>query len=109
MSTIIKQGVQEDGKTIAVKLLYDMPNLDDEQFNLEFNNLMCLQHHNIVRLIGYCHDSRPEFVKLDGNLIVAYKIQRALCFEYAHNGSLYGHLSGMISWSSTFTLFSNML
>ncbi|KAM0891670.1 hypothetical protein ACQ4PT_026242 [Festuca glaucescens] len=89
----VYKGVHKDGETMAVKLLYDMPGLDDEQFKREFNNLMCLQHHNIVRLVGYCHDTRQEYVQYNGRLVVADKIYRALCFEYAPNRSLHENLS----------------
>jgi interleukin-1 receptor-associated kinase 1/coatomer subunit beta' len=96
---------------MAVKLLYDMPGLDDEQFKREFNNLMCLQHHNIVRLVGYCHDTRQEYVQYNGRLVVADKIYRALCFEYAPNRSLHENLSGAIAWCSNYIYiyFPNML
>ena len=101
----IKQGVHKDGKTIAVKLLHDMPALDDEQFKREFNNLMSLEHDNIVRLVGYCDETRKECAEYKGRMVVADRIHRALCFEYAHNGSLHDNLFGMISWYSTYILF----
>jgi serine/threonine protein kinase len=94
-----------DGETIAVKMLYDMPGLDDVQFKREFDNLKSLQHDNIVRLVGYCHESRQECVEYNGSMVVAHKIHRALCFEYAHKGSLHEHLFGTISWCSTYICF----
>ncbi|VAH00742.1 unnamed protein product [Triticum turgidum subsp. durum] len=70
-----------------------MPTLDDVQFMREFNNLTSLQHVNIVRLVGYCHETRPECAEYEGRTVVADRIHRALCFDYAHNGSLHGHIS----------------
>uniref|UniRef100_A0ACD5V7H0 Uncharacterized protein n=1 Tax=Avena sativa TaxID=4498 RepID=A0ACD5V7H0_AVESA len=70
-----------------------MPVPDDEQFKKELNNLMCLQHHNIVRLVGYCHDTQKECVEYNGRLVVADRIFMALCLEYVHNGSLAENLS----------------
>ncbi|KAE8807320.1 Cysteine-rich receptor-like protein kinase 41 [Hordeum vulgare] len=52
----VYKGVHQDGVKIAVKMLYDMPGLDDELFQNEFKNLTRLRHQNIVRLVGYCHD-----------------------------------------------------
>ena len=92
--------MQKDGETIAVKLLYEISTLDDAQFQREFNNLMSLEHDNIVRLIGYCHETRQECAEYNGRTVVADRIRRALCFEFVHNGSLHDNLSGRISWCS---------
>ncbi|EMS45249.1 putative L-type lectin-domain containing receptor kinase S.7 [Triticum urartu] len=91
-----KQGFLKDGEEIAVKLLYEMPTLDDVQFMREFNNLTSLQHVNIVRLVGYCHETRPECAEYEGRTVVADRIHRALCFDYAHNGSLHDHISANV-------------
>uniref|UniRef100_A0ACD5Y344 Uncharacterized protein n=1 Tax=Avena sativa TaxID=4498 RepID=A0ACD5Y344_AVESA len=88
----VYKGVHKDGKTIAVEMLYDMPGLDDVHFKREFNNLKSLHHGNIVRLVGYCHEIRQEYVEFNGNMVAADKLHRALCFEYAHNGSLHENL-----------------
>uniref|UniRef100_A0A8R7NVK9 Protein kinase domain-containing protein n=2 Tax=Triticum urartu TaxID=4572 RepID=A0A8R7NVK9_TRIUA len=89
----VYKGFLKDGEEIAVKLLYEMPTLDDVQFMREFNNLTSLQHVNIVRLVGYCHETRPECAEYEGRTVVADRIHRALCFDYAHNGSLHDHIS----------------
>jgi serine/threonine protein kinase len=82
------------GGEIAVKKLYDMPGLDEENFQNEFKNHTRLSHKNIVRLVGYCHDVQEVTVKHEGNFIVAERINRALCLEYMSNGSLNEYLSG---------------
>ncbi|KAM3345571.1 hypothetical protein ACQJBY_020204 [Aegilops geniculata] len=73
---------------IAVKVLHYIPGLDDEQFQKEYHNLVNLQHENIVRLIGYCHQTWGEFKPYEGKEIFVETIKRALCFEYMQNGSL---------------------
>jgi serine/threonine protein kinase len=83
-----------DGEKVAVKKLYDMPGLDDKQFLNEFNNLRRVQHINIVRLVGYCHDIQEVHVMYQGKLVLAEKTHRALCLEYISNGSLDKYLSG---------------
>nr|CDM86958.1 unnamed protein product [Triticum aestivum] len=41
----------ENGEEIAVKVLYNnMPEIDDVKFQHEFENLMRLEHHNIVSI-----------------------------------------------------------
>uniref|UniRef100_A0ACD5TBE7 Uncharacterized protein n=1 Tax=Avena sativa TaxID=4498 RepID=A0ACD5TBE7_AVESA len=85
----------ENGKDIAVKLLHNnMPGIDDEIFQREFENLMMLDHHNIVRLVGYCYETQHQAMQYKGRTIFAERIYRALCFEYMQNGSLQNHLSG---------------
>ncbi|XP_044952504.1 putative receptor-like protein kinase At4g00960 [Hordeum vulgare subsp. vulgare] len=90
----VYKGVHQDGVKIAVKMLYDMPGLDDELFQNEFKNLTRLRHQNIVRLVGYCHDIQVVQVMHEGKLVLAEKTHRALCLEYMSNGSLDKYLSG---------------
>nr|CAB3489330.1 unnamed protein product [Digitaria exilis] len=91
----VYMGVQKDGEKIAVKMLHNMPGLDEKQFLNEFDNLSRLQHPNIVRLVGYCHEIQKTFVNHKGRWIFGERIRMALCFEYMHSGSLDEHLSGM--------------
>ncbi|XP_048554084.1 cysteine-rich receptor-like protein kinase 26 [Triticum urartu] len=87
-SGYIKKGLYEDGKKIAVKMLYPMPGLDDEQFEKEYHNPASLHHKNIVQLVGYCHETRREYLPYNGKMVLAEMTQRALCFEFMQNGSL---------------------
>jgi serine/threonine protein kinase len=85
--------VQKDGETFAVKLLCStMP--DDDQFKRELWSLANVCHPNIVRLFGFCHETRQEMVQHNGNFVLADKIRMALCLEYMCNGSLAKYLSG---------------
>lgn len=89
----VYMGVQKDGTKIAVKLLYDNPGLDEEQFQNEFNHLRRLQHQNIVRLVGSCYESEEQIVEYKGKFVLAEKRYRALCLEYMHKGNLEMYLS----------------
>jgi serine/threonine protein kinase len=77
-----------------VKLLRETQGIDDKQFQDEFKIMRRLQHQNIVRLVGYCHDIQQVPVMYEGRLVVADKIHRVLCLEYMSNGSLDRLLSG---------------
>ena len=87
--------MHNNGEKIAVKMLYDMPGLEEEQFLNEFHNLASLQHPNIVRLVGYCSHTEEILVLHQGKYVYAEKSERLLCLEYQPKGSLHDHLSGM--------------
>jgi serine/threonine protein kinase len=87
----------ESGEEVAVKVLYNnMPQINDEQFKHEFDNLMMLNHKNIVRLVGYCYETRRQHMEFQGKPIFAETTCRALCFEYMPRGSLQMQLCGMM-------------
>ncbi|KAM0913778.1 hypothetical protein ACQ4PT_011948 [Festuca glaucescens] len=89
----VYMGVHQGKENIAVKLLYDMPGVDEKQFHNEFKNLTRVRHQNVVRLVGYCHDIQEVQVKYEGKLVIAERTHRALCLEYMSNGSLAEYLS----------------
>ena len=84
----VYKGEHKDGEKIAVKMLHDILGLDNEQFEKEYFNLADLDHKNIVRLVGYCYETRRECVPYDGRMVFADITKRALCFEYMRNGGL---------------------
>jgi serine/threonine protein kinase len=90
-----------------VKLLYNRePDSQSMQFQNEFDNLMKLEHTNIVRLMGYCYETKHVATPYNGNIVLAEKATRALILEYLHNGSLERHLSAsMVFLHPSFELF----
>ncbi|XP_047042787.1 probable serine/threonine-protein kinase At1g01540 [Lolium rigidum] len=84
----------ENGEDIAVKMLYNnTPGIDDVQFQREFQNLMRLEHDNIVKLVGYCYETQHQPMQYMGKTIFAERTYRALCFDYMQNGSLQKHIT----------------
>nr|XP_051206697.1 probable LRR receptor-like serine/threonine-protein kinase At1g53430 isoform X4 [Lolium perenne] len=81
-------GEHKNGEKIAVKVLKEGLDLNDEEFQKEYHNLANLHHKNVVRLVGYCHETKREFVPYKDGMILSYKIKRMLCFDYMHKGSL---------------------
>jgi len=77
-----------------VKKLSEMQ-LEDGPFQNEVIYLIGLKHKNIVKLVGYCAESRWEATQLSGKYVMAEIRKRLLCFEYLNNKSLDKHLSGM--------------
>ena len=89
-----------------MKLLYNnMQAIDDEQFKHEFDNLMMLNHKNIVRLVGYCYETQRQHMEFEGRTVFGETTYRALCFEYMHNGSLQRHISGTIQLDCDYPFF----
>ncbi|VAH40271.1 unnamed protein product [Triticum turgidum subsp. durum] len=85
-----------NGEEIAVKKLHALQGLDDEDFRNELCNFNKVNHKNIIRLIGYCHDTHERCVEYGGELILARIVERLLCFEYMQGGSLDKHIGVII-------------
>eukprot|EP01018_Ginkgo_biloba_P028247 Gb_14194 [translate_table: standard] len=69
-----------DGRTVAVKRLYQDNSRRVQQFNNEVQILSSLHHPNLVRLFGWA------FWRKSGELLLVY--------EYVPNGTLADHLQG---------------
>ncbi|CAD6270081.1 unnamed protein product [Miscanthus lutarioriparius] len=76
------------GEDIAVKRLHPLQGLDDLEFHNEFHNLAKIDHPNIIQLIGYCYESQHKYDEDHGKEVFAKTLERVLCFEYMHSGSL---------------------
>ncbi|XP_037482805.1 G-type lectin S-receptor-like serine/threonine-protein kinase SD1-13 [Triticum dicoccoides] len=82
------------GEEIAVKKLHPLQGLDDKQLYSEFRNLGNIRHQNVVRLIGYCYETRHKYVEHNGELVFATSMERVLCYEYMQGGSLHKYIQG---------------
>ncbi|XP_020195944.1 putative disease resistance protein RGA3 [Aegilops tauschii subsp. strangulata] len=110
---VVYKGVLDNGEKIAVKKLkYMPPEYDsDKQFENECTNLMRVQHHNIVRLVGYCHETRREYVEHGGKYVFASEDKRVLCFEYLQGGSLDKHVSDescKLDWDTCYKIIKGV-
>ncbi|KAF7011838.1 hypothetical protein CFC21_026102 [Triticum aestivum] len=107
----VYKGVHKNGETIAVKLLHSMPGRDNENFEKEFRNLTSLLHKNIVRLVGFCHETQKECVLHNEKMIFAERTHMALCFEYMQNGDLGRYLSDEYSghdWPTRYAIIKGI-
>lgn len=77
-----------DGEEIAVKKLHQLQGLDDKSFDNEYRTLTKVNHPNVIRLIGYCHEARRKYVEYHGQIIAATVLERIICYEYMQGGSL---------------------
>ncbi|VAH40290.1 unnamed protein product [Triticum turgidum subsp. durum] len=92
-------------------MLHDTIEVNDDQFDTECLNLACLQHNNIVQLVGYCHDTKREYIWHDGKLVPAHGTKRALCLEYMNNGTLDKFISDeskVHDWCTRFSIIKGI-
>ncbi|GJM96061.1 hypothetical protein PR202_ga12868 [Eleusine coracana subsp. coracana] len=83
-------------RTVSVKKLAGMIDMDENQFSKEVQCLMKVRHKNIVRFLGYCVDTKSEAAEFGRNSVLAGVQNRVFCFEYASNGNLNKHITGQI-------------
>ena len=90
-----KQGGLQN-RMVAVKNLFHSKDLSDKQFLDEVICLKKVNHHNIVRFLGYCADTEGEIMEVEGKYrIVEAQRKKLLCFEYVPNGNLHQYIKGM--------------
>lgn len=92
---VVYEGVLRSAQIIAVKKLFDLHRLEDENFQKEVRSLMGVKHKNVVRFVGYCAKSSWQAIDLQGNgdYIFAETRERLLCFEHICNKSLDKYIS----------------
>ncbi|KAG0529430.1 hypothetical protein BDA96_05G097700 [Sorghum bicolor] len=90
-------GILQDGEPIAVKKLADnAPVAPEKQFKIGVGNLMAMQHPNIVRLLGSCHEPQKKVIEHSGRYIMVDVVESLLYYEYIPNGNLDKYISGRI-------------
>ncbi|KAF7100121.1 hypothetical protein CFC21_101669 [Triticum aestivum] len=108
----VYKGTVPDGETIAVKKLAENSPLPrDKAFNNEVQNIMALRHKNVVRLVGYCHESLKKVVQNNGRYIVADIVESVLCYEYLPGGTLKKNLFGVdtqMDWDTRFNIIKGI-
>ncbi|KAM3197461.1 hypothetical protein ACQJBY_072871 [Aegilops geniculata] len=108
---IVYKGVHRDGPAIAVRKLYSIREIDDEQLQKEFTGLKMLNHPNIVRLLGYCYEQEQFLIPYKEKNIFAPRKIRLLCFEYMKNGSLDQYIkdaSSGLSWHGRYQIIKGI-
>ncbi|KAK1613211.1 hypothetical protein QYE76_036884 [Lolium multiflorum] len=93
--TLYKGIYQDNDKLIAVKKLHENATIPAvTRFAKEVQNVMALNHENIVQLVGYCSATAKKLVKFHRRYIQADVTEYFLCYEYLAGGSLHQNLLG---------------
>jgi hypothetical protein len=87
-----KQGTLPEGDVIAVKKLQNSPLPNEKTLTAEVTNLMALEHENIVKLVGYCHDTQKNVLPHNGRYVI---VEYYLCYEYLPKVGLDEYITGM--------------
>lgn len=110
----VYKGILEDGGVIAVKKLEEnAPGTDDEKaFSTKVQNLMALEHENIVKVVAFCREPLMKLVQSDGEFVKAHIIESLLCYEYLQKGSLHDYLfeqpTNIIEWGKRFEIIKGV-
>lgn len=102
-SAIVYKGVLRDGLEVAIrKHANARPNRYDEMPEMHRLIHLCsmLEHKNIVKLLGYCHENRGFDTSYEFLLLVE---------EYMANGNLSNFIYGeQLDWSSRFRIIQGI-
>ncbi|CAD6253118.1 unnamed protein product [Miscanthus lutarioriparius] len=78
---------------VVVTRLSGSLNINDGVFHQQIGNMMMARHQNVVQFLGYCSYAVEKKVEIGGDVVIAEKRERLLCFEYLSKGNLSNHLS----------------
>lgn len=102
---LVLQGTVQEGEVIAVKRLDESsPVPRDKVFYNEAVNIMALNHDNIVKLVGYCHETVKQVVRHNGRYVIADIVECLLCYEYLPIGNVHKNLFGIHTQSNIFCI-----
>lgn len=105
----VYKGILDDGGLVAVKKLAEnAPVPRDQIFANEVQNIMVLEHENIVRLVAFGREAQNRLVQINGRHIIAEITETLLCYEFFRKGSLdkniFGDQSTIIDWETRFKI-----
>jgi hypothetical protein len=91
----VQHGTLPEGDVIAVKKLRNSPLPNEKTLTAEVTNLMALEHENIVKLVGYCHDTQKNVLPQNGRYVIVDMVEYYLCYEYLPKVGLDEYITGM--------------
>lgn len=107
----VYKGILEDGGVVAVKKLGEnAPVPPDRIFVNEVQNIMVLEHENIVNLVAFCREPQKKLVQSNGRYIIVDITETVLCYEYFPNGSLDKYIFGESNtdWNTCFEIIKGI-
>uniref|UniRef100_A0ACD6A673 Uncharacterized protein n=1 Tax=Avena sativa TaxID=4498 RepID=A0ACD6A673_AVESA len=91
---VVYKSVYPSGEIVAVKKLFAIHTVQDDQFRDEVSHLTGIKHKNVVQTLGYCAETSWDLIPQSrGRPIWAETPKRLICFEYVPNKSLDTYIS----------------
>ncbi|VAH24518.1 unnamed protein product [Triticum turgidum subsp. durum] len=111
-SESVYMGILDGGEVVVVKKLAEnSPVPCEKKFANEVQNIMGLEHENIVKMVAYCREPNNKLVQINERYITAEITDTLLCHEYLPQGSLDKNLFGessIIDWGTRFKIIKGI-
>ncbi|KAM3207472.1 hypothetical protein ACQJBY_062614 [Aegilops geniculata] len=104
---IVYKGVLTNGAQVAIKKFTLFPGQDDGLARYAEVFSVIGEHENIVRFLGYCHEMKIEFMRLEDKCVPVETHHVFAVEEYMANGSLSDIINGssrQLNWTSAFRI-----
>ncbi|GJN00153.1 hypothetical protein PR202_ga17564 [Eleusine coracana subsp. coracana] len=82
----VYKGLLGNGKTVAVKKLYNTLDMKEKKYNEEVGCLMRVKNKNIVRFLGYCADTQGKMCDFGGKFVMADVRHRGYLAPESYDG-----------------------
>ncbi|KAK1611041.1 hypothetical protein QYE76_034714 [Lolium multiflorum] len=109
---VVYKGVLGNENVVAVKkFLQSIMWSSEKQFENEINLLRQLEHRNIVRLLGFCYETKLVQKLHEEKFVLVWNIECLICLEYLSKGSLNMYISDASSgldWPQRFKIIQGV-
>ncbi|VAH12556.1 unnamed protein product [Triticum turgidum subsp. durum] len=106
-SAIVYKGVLANGAEVAIKSFIVDPSQHEHVVRYAEVFSVLRQHENVVKFLGYCHETKIQMVPIEGKCVAAERRHMFVVEEYMPNGNLSEIIDGssrQLDWTSTFRI-----
>lgn len=90
------QGVLANGAEVAIKSFCVDASQDEHVVRYAEVFSVLRQHKNVVKFLGYCHETKIQMVPIEGKCVAAERRHMLVVEEYMPNGSLSDIIDGIL-------------
>ncbi|KAM3399716.1 hypothetical protein ACQJBY_004878 [Aegilops geniculata] len=106
-SAIVYKGVLANGAEVAIKIFIVEPSRHEHVVRYAEVFSVLRQHENVVKFLGYCHETKIQMVPIEGKCVAAERRHMFVVEEYMPNGNLSEIIDGssrQLDWTSAFRI-----